>query len=116
MLDIAKRRGENDSYPVIHLYAEKGKDSCFELASTFLSKYSKIGSPPKLLLTKLFAASELAAYRGYASTRNVKMPLKTRRVLCRGSVSCLLMLGATPSACVSHVIYEFRVQLCNRTS
>jgi hypothetical protein len=38
-------------------------------------------SPPKLLLAKLFAASELAAYSGYASTRKVKMPLKTKRVL-----------------------------------
>lgn len=38
-------------------------------------------SPPKLLLAKLFAASELAAYSGYASTRKVKMPLKTKSVL-----------------------------------
>jgi hypothetical protein len=37
--------------------------------------------PPKPLLMKLFAAKELAAYSGYASTRKVKMPVKTRRVL-----------------------------------
>jgi hypothetical protein len=36
------------------------------------------GLPPKLLRAKLFAARELAAYTGYASTRKVKMPLKTR--------------------------------------
>jgi len=42
---------------------------------------SRVYLPPKLLLAKLFAANELAAYRGYASTRKVKMPLKTRRVL-----------------------------------
>lgn len=45
----------------------------------------RIGSrdylPPKLLRAKLLAASELAAYTGYASTRKVKMPLKTRTVL-----------------------------------
>jgi hypothetical protein len=35
----------------------------------------------KLLLAKEFAAKELAAYKGYASTRKVKMPLKTRSIL-----------------------------------
>lgn len=46
------------------------------------------GLPPKLLLTKLLAAREDAAYSGYASTRNVNMPLKTRSVLhCSKAVS-----------------------------
>lgn len=39
------------------------------------------GVPAKLLRAKLFAANALAAYNGYASTKNVKMPLKTRTVL-----------------------------------
>lgn len=39
------------------------------------------GLPPKLLRAKLLAAKELAAYTGYASTRKVKIPLKTRIVL-----------------------------------
>jgi hypothetical protein len=38
--------------------------------------------PPKLDRMKLFAASALAAKVGYASTRNVKTPEKTRIVLC----------------------------------
>lgn len=37
--------------------------------------------PPKLDRMKLFAASALAAKVGYASTRNVKTPEKTRIVL-----------------------------------
>jgi hypothetical protein len=39
--------------------------------------------PPKVLLAKLFAARLLAAYKGYASTRKVKMPLKTNKTLGR---------------------------------
>lgn len=38
-------------------------------------------APAKQLRAKLFAANALAAYKGYASTRNVKIPLKTRTVL-----------------------------------
>lgn len=37
--------------------------------------------PPTVLLMKEFAAKALAAHSGYASTRKVKMPVKTRRVL-----------------------------------
>jgi hypothetical protein len=37
--------------------------------------------PAKLLRAKLFAANALAAYNGYASTKNVNIPLKTRTVL-----------------------------------
>ena len=35
----------------------------------------------KLDLAKLLAANALAAYRGYASTKNVKTPEKTRSIL-----------------------------------
>jgi hypothetical protein len=38
-------------------------------------------APANELRTKAFAASALAAHRGYASTRNVKTPEKTRTVL-----------------------------------
>lgn len=38
-------------------------------------------APANELRAKEFAASALAAYRGYASTRNVKTPEKTRIVL-----------------------------------
>jgi hypothetical protein len=38
-------------------------------------------APANELRAKEFAASALAAYRGYASTRNVKTPEKTRMVL-----------------------------------
>jgi hypothetical protein len=41
-------------------------------------------APAKLLRAKLFAANALAAYNGYASTRNVKIPLNTRTVLFSG--------------------------------
>jgi hypothetical protein len=37
--------------------------------------------PPKLLLAKLLAARDDAAYNGYASTRKVKIPEKERTVL-----------------------------------
>ena len=37
----------------------------------------------KLLLAKLFAASAEAAYSGYASTRKVKMPENTSKILWR---------------------------------
>lgn len=49
--------------------------------------------PPKLDRMKLFAASALAAKVGYASTRNVKTPEKTRIVLevTREDVSTLLV-------------------------
>ena len=64
---------------------------CFTNVSplTYLGDYEKIvrniqNVPAKLLLAKLLAANALAAYNGYASTRNVKTPLKTSRVLPSG--------------------------------
>jgi hypothetical protein len=61
------------------------------------------GVPAKLLRAKLFAANALAAYIGYASTKNVKMPLKTRTVLLTVShmhmhaMGCLCEGGAMSS-------------------
>jgi len=40
-----------------------------------------VNIPAKLLRAKLLAARDEAAYRGYASTKKVKIPEKTRRVL-----------------------------------
>lgn len=51
-----------------------------------MEKQSEVGQniPAKLLRAKLLAANALAAYNGYASTKNVKTPLKTSRVLPSG--------------------------------
>ena len=54
----------------------------------------------KLLLAKLFAASALAAYSGYASTRNVKTPEKIRIIL-KDSMSAISIdtEERTPTLC-----------------
>jgi len=62
--------------------------------SALFNKFKGMGIdlPPKLLLAKELAANEEAAYSGYASTRKVKMPLNTRRVLLFQSVSYSVLL------------------------
>ena len=56
--------------------------------------------PPKLLLAKLLAAKLLAAYRGYASTRKVNMPLNTSRTLIFPAVSNNLMQNLYNVRCI----------------
>jgi hypothetical protein len=62
------RKGEIRLTTHISIAAEKREKRCVYL-------------PPKLLLAKLLAARAEAAYSGYESTKNVKMPPKTSNVL-----------------------------------
>jgi hypothetical protein len=73
----------------IHSLHVKHRPSSPTLSTNLLCIPNKGKMPPKLDRMKLFAASALAAKVGYASTRNVKTPEKTRIVLnvTRGPIS-----------------------------
>lgn len=88
------QKGEQARSPLkaklfIHLNTKEWKGSFDELAAIVMRQADE-DSPAKLDLAKLLAANAEAAYMGYASTRNVKMPLKHKTVLLFPAVSDMM--------------------------
>lgn len=71
-----------------------------------------VNLPANILLAKLFAAKELAAYIGYASTKKVKMPLKQRIFLQHSKrLATWEYIGQTAHAYIAHASCELKHSL-----